>query len=66
MVNSSEASALSVYRSPFTVYLTLCALHLALCVKGAVQSRVLWVRILYLKLRLPHTHGEWGNDDQID
>ena len=51
LVNGEQSLSQRMIGLPFTVYHTLCALRLALCVKGAFQSRGLWVWILYYPLR---------------
>jgi hypothetical protein len=40
MVNGEQSRSQRLIGLPFTVYFTLCALRLALCVTGAAQSRV--------------------------
>ena len=47
MVNDEELGSQRIIGFPCTVYLTLCALRLALC----VMSRVLWVRILSFPIK---------------
>jgi hypothetical protein len=42
MVNGEQSRSQGIIGLSFTVYVTLCALRLALCIKGEVQSRVLW------------------------
>jgi hypothetical protein len=42
LVNGEQSRSQRIIGLPFTVYLTLCALRLALCVKGAAQSRFFW------------------------
>ena len=39
LVNGEQSRSQRIIGLSFTVYVTLCALRLALCIKGAVQSR---------------------------